>query len=356
MSLDLRDSGFSIPELLVAATIMLVVSSSLLALAHGVVAPGSAGASAIDLEDRTRAAMSNVRNALERAGAGLDQGLLRGALPSSVPGVIPRRLGSSNADAPTAARPDAFTVLTIPAVAGQTTLAAPLTSLTLTVSAAPLCISGRDLCGLADHVIVFNSLGFDLYRVIQAAGSTATLQLQGAISAGPFDQGAAVASVDARAFYVDPALRQLRTSDTDQTDVAVIDDVESMTVKYWATTDLTMEPKPPSGVANCLYDASGSLLPQVVPTGVSEDGLVELPLTALNDGPWCGNGSTRFDADLFRVRRLAVTLRLQASDAGVRSTGPLFLNPGQSRDALRSVPDAVISFSVTPRNLEGSRP
>ena len=41
---------------------------------------------------------------------------------------------------------------------------------------------------------------------------------------------------------------------------------------------------------------------------------VELTTTMLSDGPWCGRTPWRFDADLFRLRLLRVTLGLDASD------------------------------------------
>ena len=37
------------------------------------------------------------------------------------------------------------------------------------------------------------------------------------------------------------------------------------------------------------------------------------------DGPWCGGGTTRFDADLLRIRLVRVTLRVQATAATMRA-------------------------------------
>ena len=36
----------------------------------------------------------------------------------------------------------------------------------------------------------------------------------------------------------------------------------------------------------------------------------------LTDGPYCGSGDNQFDADLLRVRKVRVTLRMQAAIAG----------------------------------------
>ena len=42
----------------------------------------------------------------------------------------------------------------------------------------------------------------------------------------------------------------------------------------------------------------------------------------LTDGPWCGGGDNEFDADLMRISKVRVTLRMQASDASLRGIEP----------------------------------
>ena len=60
----------------------------------------------------------------------------------------------------------------------------------------------------------------------------------------------------------------------------------------------------------------------------------------------------RFDADLLRIRRVRVTLRVQTAVASLRGpAGVLFTNGGLSRSGGRSVPDLEMQFDVTPRNL-----
>jgi hypothetical protein len=80
------------------------------------------------------------------------------------------------------------------------------------------------------------------------------------------------------------------------------------------------------------------------------------PLTAaqLTDGPWCPDETSdrRWDADLLRVRRIGVTIRIEAAPAALRGpAGVLFSNGGTSRDANRWLPDQEIRFHVSPRNL-----
>ena len=95
--------------------------------------------------------------------------------------------------------------------------------------------------------------------------------------------------------------------------------------------------------------------------------LVPIPYTQLNDGPWCPGVtnaagallSSRFDADMLRVRRVRVTLRVQAGAEGLRGANPagqvLFIHPGPARQGGRIVPDQEIRFEVTPRNMNVGR-
>ena len=86
--------------------------------------------------------------------------------------------------------------------------------------------------------------------------------------------------------------------------------------------------------------------------------LVALEPGAMTDGPWCPNAASaaRFDADLLRIRRVRVRLRVQTGSAVFRGpAGPLFVHGGSARSALRMVPDVELQFDVTPRNLNATR-
>ncbi len=72
------------------------------------------------------------------------------------------------------------------------------------------------------------------------------------------------------------------------------------------------------------------------------------------DGPWFPDGfdPNRFDRDLLNIRRVQVTLRVQAARAALHGpAGGLFLHGGTAGSMGRSVPDREIQFSVSPRNL-----
>jgi len=43
---------------------------------------------------------------------------------------------------------------------------------------------------------------------------------------------------------------------------------------------------------------------------------------------------------------------MQASDASLRGTNPLmFLNPGRAKQSMAMIPDYVVRFDITPRNM-----
>jgi hypothetical protein len=95
--------------------------------------------------------------------------------------------------------------------------------------------------------------------------------------------------------------------------------------------------------------------------------LVPIPYSELNDGPWCPGFSNskgdelpnRFDADLLRIRKVRVTIRVQVGSESLRGANPvgqtLFINPGSSRTAEGFIPDQEIRFEVTPRNMNIGR-
>jgi hypothetical protein len=86
--------------------------------------------------------------------------------------------------------------------------------------------------------------------------------------------------------------------------------------------------------------------------------LVALSAGTLTDGPWCPDGvnPNRFDADLLRIRRIAVTLRVESAAAALRGpAGQLFARAGTSTSAHRLLPDREIRFDVSPRNLNLAR-
>jgi hypothetical protein len=109
----------------------------------------------------------------------------------------------------------------------------------------------------------------------------------------------------------------------------------------------------PAGENCTFFVADGQHLPRLPSLSAANE-----PLSAdgalFTDGPWCPDAQSpnRFDADLLRIRRVDVLVRVQAALARFRGQDRLrFLNPGVARSPSQMVPDQEIRFAVSPRNL-----
>ena len=86
------------------------------------------------------------------------------------------------------------------------------------------------------------------------------------------------------------------------------------------------------------------------------DGMALDP-SMLQDGPWSPGDITTgvFDADLLVIRRVRVTLRVQAARTALRGpAGVLFTNGGTAASIERYLPDREIRVDIAPRNLDGA--
>jgi hypothetical protein len=86
-------------------------------------------------------------------------------------------------------------------------------------------------------------------------------------------------------------------------------------------------------------------------------GIVPIGEAILTDGPWCPDAghAFRFDADLLRIRRVRVTVRLQAARPFRGLTGTVFAKAGNAGDPWRFVPDETVSLELAPRNINVAR-
>jgi hypothetical protein len=81
------------------------------------------------------------------------------------------------------------------------------------------------------------------------------------------------------------------------------------------------------------------------------DGHVLSP-ASMQDGPWVADRAGPFDATLLEIRRIQVTVRVEAARATLRGpAGPLFARAGTAASPGRYVPDREVRFDVTPRNI-----
>jgi hypothetical protein len=197
---------------------------------------------------------------------------------------------------------------------------------------------------------------FDLFNITKVQDNAAHLQHRGQDQLSKaYDVGAEVTQIVSNTFYLNRTTHQLMRYNGGTNDVPLVDNVVDLKFEYFGDPNPPKLPKPPAGEANCLYDINGNY--QNLATLAPDNGsLAALPGAMLIDGPMCGGGSNKFDADLLRVRKVRVTMRVQAASASLRGTDTrLFRIAGTSRGGEKFVPDYTISFEVTPRNLNLTR-
>jgi type II secretory pathway pseudopilin PulG len=287
-----RADGFTLVEALVATALMLL----LVAVVFVAVAPtqdaASAQTEAADIQQRVRVAAERLYRDLLSAGSS----------GTGIAAIFPYRTQATGPDPPGTVKPD---VVTIVSAAGTVTYwlkaadAGGVPQLMMTTGAASPDIP------VVDHVV---GIGFEYFGDPQP-----------------------------------PAL------------VKPLDDPQGP----WTTYG----PRPSSGAVapfgpgeNCVFvdDGSGTPAPRLATLAAGEDGLAPLSPAQLSDGPWCPDDTAadRWDADLLRIRSIAVTVRAQAALASLRGPpGVLFRNGGTASAPSRWAPDLEIVFRVSPRNL-----
>jgi hypothetical protein len=346
--------GFSLLEVLISTAISLGATLIACRLAVGAQANWRVTGARVDLQQRARAVADMLSRSLREAGGGPQAGIAYGPLARRVPAVLPRRIGARGADPFDEVRSDAFTAIRVVADTTHAALSMPLApgSTTIELANAPGC--AIPTCGFADGstaMVVAPDGAYDIFSVTGVAGASLTVRGLGPGSGRTHRLGSPVLSIESASFFVAPP-SVLHRYDGDASDVPAIDDVVGIDVRYYGATQPPLWPRPPGGEANCLYDAAGSYQAALMPTLSGVGGLVEMTAAMLSDGPWCGSGANQFDADLLRVRRLRISVRLQAADAALRGrdTGRFF-NPGTATGDTSMVADVVVPLDITPRNL-----
>jgi hypothetical protein len=379
MSASLRsESGYSLIELLISSAIMITITGAIFALVNPSQGTAQTAPEISDLQQRSRVGSDVLFSEIMMAGAGTYQGPVRGALVGFFAPVLPRRVGRTNPD-PTVGngsyRTDTITLAYIPNTYSQTTISSPMPNVSaeLKVTDQPNCPSGQNLCGFQEgmEVIIFDTSGnFDIFTITHVQDAAAHLQHRGQDLSYPYDTGASVTQVRRHVYYWcrpgtdrvcpggDAAASQLRRYDGANTDVPLVDHVVGLTFEYFGDTNPPLAPKPPLAVENCLYDAAGGY--KNLPVLAADEGsLARLTPAMLSDATGndiCGAGSSEYDPDLLRIRKVRVTLRVQVAAASLRgSNALLFRNPGTAQESAKQVPDYVVSFDVTPRNLNLTR-
>lgn len=265
-------------ELLVSAMLSLALSGVVLSLVAAGQKLGRVEPESLDQQQRARIALQVLGAELRDAGAGLDHGDLAGSLARFFPPIARSADGGIT-----------IWKTTNPDAQGTTAFAVAAGASMITLQDSPICPTGQAACGFnaGASAIAFTASGCrTTIRIAVVSGST--LELAAPLSACALDAGAAVAEADVRTYRVDAAARQLvRRNEATSSSAPFLDGVSSLAVAFFA-------------------DPAGT----VAIAGTS-------------------------DAELMRVRRVVLTLRLTTS------------NP------LLRVPDLDLAVDTVPRNLQG---
>lgn len=393
-----RDAGFTIVELLVSMLIMIGITGVIFSLVDPARGTFRAQPEVSDMQQRLRVGTTFLADDLVMAGAGAPAGgTLTGSLMNFFAPVQPVRLGMNGSDVAAGVlyRPDVITLMYIPPNAPQTSISdAMLTkSSELKVNAQPNCPNSNPLCGFksGQRILIFDDSGsYDDLTLTNVQNSSLHLQHNKSVAGNELSRaygvGAQVAQVTQRTYYRNAATNQLMYYDGDQREEAAVDNVVDLAFEYFGdprppvivkpVTDpagpwTTYGPRPPAlGVTgnsswpageNCVFQVSGATgthAPRLTDLAPNSERLVTLTQQMLTDGPWCPAAAspTRFDADLLRVRKIGVVLRVQVGALDLRGpVGALFKNGGTSQAGRTMVPDQEVRFEVTPRNFNLGR-
>jgi hypothetical protein len=392
------DAGFTIVELLVSSLIMLVVTSAVFSLVNPAHGSFQVQPEVSDLQQRLRVGIDTLQKDLVMAGAGTYNGESAGALSYFIAPVMPYRAFGDTTDPElgTFFRTDAISLIYVPPTPSQTTISQqmPPKSVEIKVNAQPNCPpqKGFELCGFSqgDQAIIFDENGnWDMFVITQVQDEALHMQHREQDFSVGYAANSALTQVYSATYYLkaDDATKtyQLMYFDGWNTDLPVVDDVVDLRFQYFGDPNpaqltgkpLTKKPGPwttygppppqlgvvrgiwPAG-ENCTFQlgANGMQEPRLVTIGGGGLGQVELTAQELTDGPWCPDAdkANRFDADLLRVRRVRVTIRVQAALERMRGPlGPLFMKGGTALAGDKFIPDQEITFDVAPRNLNLGR-
>jgi hypothetical protein len=397
MATDQR--GFSSVEAVIAAALTLVVMAAAFSLVQPSQGHFAVQPEAIDMQQRLRVAAGTLHQDLLLAGAGTALGPNKGSLGYYFAPVVPHRRGTNRDDPAGTFATDAVTLMFVPSTVAQATLAVPgpnTVSAVIGLNSEPSCPVSDLRCGFRRGmtIVLYDASGpYDTFVVTDAQDNLLEVQRTG--GSLTYDNYAPNTTTVAQVVNVVYSLKNDSASDSYQlmvndggggNDVPVVDHLVALQFKYYgepnppaltgkALSDpigpwTTYGPAPPPidrqiptggypAGENCTFAVdpfSGTHVPRLATLGSGGPGGALVPLAAaeLTDGPWCPDQTNvnRWDADLLRVRKIGVTLRVQAANRAMRGpAGILFSHAGTSTGGHRWLPDRQVRFDVTPRNL-----
>ena len=385
-----RTDGFTLVELLIATALLSLIAAAILSVAQPVQTLVVVQPEAADVQQRLRLSAAAIRRAAQGAGAGVSATGRPGALHHYFAAVLPYRIGERSPDPPKGVffRSEAISFITVPgdAIPARVVEIVPSTPALVRVEAN--CAAALGVCGFGTGtpVVVFDRGGrFWLGAVQRIDDRLLEIESQAIDPAVDIAAGAIVSPVDVSVYESSldraTAVPRFMRYDGRASEMPVVDHVVNVAFAYAGDPSppalipgseaadrsllATYGPSPPPvdvdrpgdswpAGENCVFTvADGVQVPRLMTLGPGK-ALVPLTSGMLSDGPWCPDAGSayRFDADLLRIRRIDLTLRVQASMARFRGTNPLlFATPGPAVGPSWLVPDQTVRLSVTPRNL-----
>ena len=389
--------GFSLVELLISVTLLCALMGALFVVIGPVHAVFSVQPEVQDAQQRLRFAVTRLQQSIESAGAGLEGGPAGGPLFHYFASILPYRIGERRSDAAAGVfyRPDVLSVVTVPAGAARGRIRA------LSMTGGLVALTMDSTCSMTSTAICGFSSGMSVValhrngrlwsgRVDHVQGALLLVESSSIETEAETTAEAMLAEADIAVYFLSTdrasGTSRLTQYDGRATESPVVDHVVTLSFEYFGDArppqtiprepvadrppaiDTTYGPRPPASAMddpgdawpvgeNCVFTSTGTgHAPRLVALAGTAS-LVPLTASSLTDGPWCPDASAlnRFDADLLRIRRIVISVRVQAPFPWLRGPrGAQFLNGGSGRDATRLIPDQEIQFAVTPRNLQPS--
>jgi hypothetical protein len=391
------DGGFTVMELAVASLIMITVTGAVFSLMNPSQGMFQVQPEVSDLQQRLRVGVDTLQKDLVMAGAGTYAGEKAGALNYFIAPIMPYVAFGDVTDPSKGVyfRDDVISLVYVPPTPSQTTIAEgmPEKSVEMKVNKQPNCppVKGEELCGFdpGDHAIIFDDSGnWDMFTITQVQDPAIHMQHRDDAFSVKYETNSAMTEIVTAMYYFKPAGAggtglQLMYYDGWNTDLPVVDNVVKLQFRYFGEPQpprltgkplatppgpwTTYGPVPPLlGVVKGTYPAgenctfkldAGQQVPRLAVLGDGGIAQVELTKADLTDGPWCPaeDKPNRFDADLLRVRRVRVTLRVQAALASMRGPASLLFMNGGTATGTHIIPDQEVTYDVTPRNMNLGR-
>jgi prepilin-type N-terminal cleavage/methylation domain-containing protein len=353
-------SGFSLVEMIVAVAILVAAVALMFDFIATTQRAGRSQPDASDVNQRLRAAASVLERDLLTAGAAIVHGS-PGTLADYLPPIRPARTGAQSQDDELAAFDDRISILYVPERGWSVPLAVDMPDATAEVpvaATAPGC-PAAGLCGFTPgaRAVIVNTTslgkGYDVFTVTHTGAGLGHSAPNPTLSQPYAASSTVVTPVVQRVYYLDQKAHRLMVYDGFKTALPLVDNVVDLKFSYFADPHPASVVRPSDELGNCLFAPGDPAVPLLTPLGTTT--LTPVELEQFMDGPYCGIPPNRFDGDLLRIRRVRVTIRVQAALDELRGSGADFANAGTSDHTAASVRDFEVTFDVAPRNLRPTR-